>query len=122
MTKQTSKSKMPPEERALRRAAVGKAALEKIAKSEQLNFRVNEQSILELHQMAFEKGVPLGSMIREWVLERLSQEKLGTPDLTGRALRTLNEIHLKLNYLFESADEAVAAKAKPAKSKRTVTK
>jgi len=53
--------------------------------------------------MASRKGMPVGTMIREWVLERLSQEKLGTPDLTGRALLVLDEIHGKLNGLFNTS-------------------
>jgi len=93
---------MSPEERARRRASVGKAASEKVAKSEQLNFRLEEQSIIELQDMAFKKGMPVGTMIREWVLERLSQEKLGTPELAGKALHVLDEIHVKLNDLFSN--------------------
>ena len=53
--------------------------------------------------MAFSKGMPLGTMIRDWVLERLSRERLGTPDMTGRTLNVLYEIHGKLNGLFGSA-------------------
>jgi hypothetical protein len=102
MTQENKQSSMSPEERASRRAGVGKAASEKVAKSEQLNFRVEEQSIKELQQMAFERGVPVGSMIRDWVLERLVQEKLGKPELTGMALQMLDEFHRKLNGLFES--------------------
>jgi len=100
MSREEIKSRMSPEERARRRAAVGKAASEKILKSEQLNFRIEEQSISELHEMAFRKGMPVGTMIRDWVLERLSKEKLGTPDLTERALHVLDELHTKLNVLF----------------------
>jgi hypothetical protein len=47
MTKET-KSSMSQEERALRRAGVGRAASEKIGKSEQLNFRLEEKSINDL--------------------------------------------------------------------------
>lgn len=100
MSREEIKSSMSPDERARRRAAVGKAASEKISKSEQLNFRIEEQSISELQEMAFRKGMPVGTMIRDWVLERLSREKLGTPDLTGRALHVLDELHTKLNVLF----------------------
>lgn len=100
MTKAKKTSSMSPEERAQRRSAVGKTASEKIAKSEQLNFRLDEQSILDLNQLAFEKKTPVGTMVREWVLQRLSQEKLGAPELTGVAIQTLNEIHAKLDGLF----------------------
>lgn len=103
MSKREVKSSMTAAERNRRRAAVGQAASEKISKSEQLNFRVEEQLITELQDMAARKGMPVGTMIREWVLERLSQEKLGAPDMTGRALLVLDEIHDKLNKLFSSA-------------------
>jgi len=106
------KSSMSPEERANRRAAVGKAATEKIAKSEQLNFRLEEPSIKELQEMAFTKGLPVGTMIRDWVLERLAKEKAGSPDVAGKALHVLDEIHTKLNFLFEHDATLAAAVAK----------
>jgi hypothetical protein len=102
MKKKEMKSRMPPGERARRRASIGKAASEKVAKSEQLNFRIEEKSIVELQAIAFRKGMPVGTMIRDWVLERLSQEKLGTSDMTGKALHVLDELHGKLNVLFGS--------------------
>ncbi|HNG75134.1 MAG TPA: hypothetical protein PLY72_11785 [Candidatus Obscuribacter sp.] len=101
MSKKPIKSSMSPEARAQRRAIVGKAATEKIAKSEQLNFRLEEKSINELQELAFRRGLPVGTMIREWVLERLSRERLGTPQLADRALHVLDEIHTKLTILFE---------------------
>ncbi len=98
---------MSSEERAQRRASVGKAASEKVAKSEQLNFRLEEQSIKELQQLAFKKGMPVGTMIRDWVLERLACEKLGSAELSGRALLVLDEIHAKLNSLFDSGSSVI---------------
>ena len=77
MSKKPIKSSMSPEARAQRRAIVGKAATEKIAKSEQLNFRLEEKSINGLQELAFRRGLPVGTMIREWVLERLSRERTG---------------------------------------------
>ncbi|CAN5156937.1 hypothetical protein BH11CYA1_BH11CYA1_07510 [soil metagenome] len=105
MNREEIKSSMSSEERARRRTAVGKAASEKIGKSEQLNFRIEEQSINELQEMALRKGVPVGAMVRDWVLERLSIEKLGTPEMTGRALHVLDEIHGKLTGLFNNKDQ-----------------
>jgi hypothetical protein len=104
MSKEDRKSSMSKEERDRRRATVGKAASKKIAKSEQLNFRIEEQTINELQHMAFGKGLPVGTMIRDWVLERLSQEKLGTPDMTGKALHVLNDLHVKLLNLFGASE------------------
>jgi len=103
MTNQEVKSSMSPEERARRRDRVGKTATEKVAKSEQLNFRLEEHSISEIQSMAFRKGMPVGTMIREWVLERLAQEKLGSPERAAAAAHVLQEIHAKLSDLFTPA-------------------
>jgi predicted DNA binding CopG/RHH family protein len=100
MSKEKTNSAMSAQERSQRRGLVGKAASEKVAKSEQLNFRIEEQTIKELQNIALHQGLPVGTMIRDWVLERLSQEKIGRPDAAGKALRILDEIHVKLNYLF----------------------
>lgn len=94
------KSKMPPEERARRRVAVGKSAAEKIAKSEQLNFRLEEQSIKELQQLAYQKDMPLGTMIRSWVLDRLAREKIGRSGNEDRVLRLVDEFQAKLSKLY----------------------
>ncbi len=101
MSKDETPSRMSREERERRRTSIGKSASEKISKSEQLNFRIEEQSISELQAMAMRKGMPVGTMIRDWVLERLSQEKCGHFDLAGEAIHVLDEIHVKLNSLFE---------------------
>lgn len=101
MSKDETPSRMSQSERDRRRASIGRAATEKVSKSEQLNFRIDEHSINELQALAMGKGMPVGTMIRDWVLERLSQEKLGCLDLAGRAIHVLDEIHVKLNNLFE---------------------
>ena len=106
MTQKSKQSKMSPEERTRRRAAVGRAASEKIAKSEQLNFRLEEQSSRELQKMARKKGMPVGAMIRDWVMQRLAQEKAGSPQLTGKALQVLDEIHAKLDCLCEELERS----------------
>jgi len=91
------KSSMSPEDRARRRAALGKTASEKIAKSEQLNFRLEEKSIKQLQAVALQKGVPIGSMVREWVLERLSEEELGKDGTPGKALQMLIDLSHNLD-------------------------
>ncbi len=80
MTQDHPKSTMSKTEREARRAAVGRAASEKVSKSEQLNFRLERASIQALQTLSHSKGVPLGAMIRGWVLERLTQETLGVDD------------------------------------------
>lgn len=113
------KSKMPPEERARRRAVVGRWASEKIAKSEQLNFRIEEQSIRELQALAFERGLPVGTMIRYWVLERLISEKHGQPDQGAKALFVLECLHEKLNSFFQDLYSEQNEPQKRSASKRS---
>lgn len=97
------KSRMSPKERAQRRAAIGKTASEKVAKSEQLNFRLEEKTIRQLQELAYQKSIPLGTMIRDWVVERLLQESTGKPEITGKVLHVLDEIYGKLHSLFSSS-------------------
>ena len=129
MPKQTTT--MPAEERRRRRAEIGKAASKKIAKSEQLNFRIEEQAIRDLQDLACAHGLPVSTMIHDWVLERLAQEKLGKPESTGKILRLLSEFHTKLQHLFGSsvyqsatfnlkvAEQALEYEPKPKRRKHT---
>jgi hypothetical protein len=51
-----------------------------IARRGILHFRINEANVLELYEIAANKKKALGTMIREWVLERLKQEQNGGPN------------------------------------------
>jgi predicted DNA binding CopG/RHH family protein len=100
MSKNEIKSKMPMPERLARRKQLQEAVAYDYAKTEQVNFRIDEKSIRELMAVASEKGRPLGTLIREWVLERLVQEKAGKPELKGQAMVVLKEIFEKLQDLY----------------------
>jgi predicted DNA binding CopG/RHH family protein len=92
-----SKSKMPIDERLRRRQQLQKAAAKDYAKTEQINFRIDEESVNELIDVANAKGQPLGTLIREWVLERLAEEKSDKkPELKHKAPIVLREIFDKL--------------------------
>ena len=108
MSKEENKSKMSAAEREKRRSAVGRAASDKAAKTEQINFRIEEQFIAELQDMAYKNGIPVGTMIREWVLERLAAEKIGTDKNTSKALYLLNDMRGKLNSLFNNLPQETA--------------
>lgn len=108
MSKEENKTKMSAVEREKRRSEVGRAASEKVAKSEQINFRIEEQFIAELQNMAYKNGIPVGTMIREWVLERLTEEKIGTNKNTSKALYLLNDMRGKLNNLFNNLPQETA--------------
>jgi hypothetical protein len=103
MNKIKHKTTISPEERSRRRTEIGKAASKKIAKSEQLNFRIEEQVIKDLQELAYSQGLPVSTMIHDWVLERLVQEKFGKPEITAQSLQLLNELHIKLQNLFGSS-------------------
>lgn len=45
-----------------------------VRKSEQLNFRLEPELIGKLGDLAIKKRIPLGTMVRNWVVERLEQE------------------------------------------------
>lgn len=52
-----------------------KTARRKVAKREVLHFRIDQSSISAIYEMASNKEKPVGTMIREWVLERLQKEQ-----------------------------------------------
>ncbi len=134
MNKINHKTIISTEERNRRRAEVGKAASKKIAKSEQLNFRIEEQAIRDLQDLACSYGLPVSTMIHDWVIERLAQEKLGKPEITGKAFQILSELHDRLQKLFSSsvyqstainmkvAEESLAYEPKPKRNKQTGAK
>lgn len=99
------KSRMTPEERERRRSSVGKAAAEKIAKSEQLNFRIEATHIEELQRIAYSKSLPLGSMIRDWVIERMMTEKHGEHPKLGQMLHDLYKANASLSAIFGKSVE-----------------
>jgi predicted DNA binding CopG/RHH family protein len=103
MTEDNSKKPMSREEREARRAAVGRAAHEKVSKSEQLNFRLESASIRALQAMAFQKGLPLGAMIRDWVLDRLKRESSEATCKAEDTASIVADLRIALDALNASA-------------------
>ncbi|SRR5579885_1086033 len=69
------------------------AARADVAKRCVLHVRIDEPSILELYAVAASKKQPIGTMIREWLLERLEQERSGgTGDKIGDIERRLSAL------------------------------
>jgi len=101
MKKTGGRKPMTQAERNKRREAVGKAATEKIIKSEQLNFRISRSAIRSLVRLARERGLPLTTMVHDWVIERLLLEKAGRATSEGKALKMLEEIHGKLHGFLQ---------------------
>lgn len=106
------KSAMSSAERAKRRTNIGASASAKVAKSEQLNFRLEEEAIVELQKLSHTKGLALGTMIREWVLERLAEEKLGSPHNVGAAILILSEVQNKLTRFFDDLEKQQKASSR----------
>jgi hypothetical protein len=47
----------------------------RLAKRGVMRFRCTEDDILRLNEFAFTAGMPVGALIRNWVIERLDQEE-----------------------------------------------
>jgi hypothetical protein len=62
-------------ERSKRVSGIRAAAAGAVRKSGQLNFRIEPEVIARLGELSVKKRVPLGTMIRNWVVERLECEE-----------------------------------------------
>lgn len=68
-------SKMSKEEVERRGRRLQQEALKSVAKTEQLNLRMDEANIYRLYALAKDKRKPVGTMVREWIIERLDMEE-----------------------------------------------
>jgi hypothetical protein len=68
-------SKLSKEEVERRGRRLQQKALKSVAKTEQLNLRMDEANIYRLYTLAKNKRKPVGTMVREWIVERLDLEK-----------------------------------------------
>lgn len=79
-----------------------------VAKRGIMQFRADPEDILELYNLATVRKQPISTMVREWVLERLAQErgrssiklditidkkKVGSVSIASAILNTLNLKH-----------------------------
>jgi len=67
--------KLTMEEREQRRKKVQDEALEAVAARGQFNFRVDGDAIKRLYALAGARQMPVSTLVREWVLERLETEE-----------------------------------------------
>lgn len=78
------------------------SARAEVAKSEVMHFRLDTPSIEQLYVLAGHKRKPVGTLVREWVLERLQLESNPTPGITvslfevNQRLQAI-EKHLKIS-------------------------
>ena len=75
---------MAAQERKRRVEKIQLEAADLVRKSGQLNFRLEPELIGKLGDLAIEKRIPLGAMVRNWVLERFEQEQaIGSSSAVG---------------------------------------
>lgn len=67
--------KMTKEKLAKRKADMAARARAEVAKTEIVQFRLDADNITRLYEFATELKKPVGTMVREWVLERMDAER-----------------------------------------------
>lgn len=94
-------SKLSKEEIADRRKRMQDEARKSIVKSEQLNIRIDEDSLNRLYSLSAKLGKPVGSVVREWLLERLDQEE---QESSNEQLETIVEMLTSLHRKIDGLD------------------
>ena len=101
---------MTPEELSRRKRETLQQARAEVAKTGIVQFRIDEDSIQRLYARANELKKTIGTMAREWVLERLAEEE-------GRSSRVTTKLYediiTSINSRFDRL-EAVLVKEKNA--------
>jgi len=70
-------SKLSDSELKARRKRMQQEALKSVAKTSQLNIRIDEDCIMRLYALAAQEERPVGTMVREWIVDRLKFEEEG---------------------------------------------
>ena len=68
-------TKLSKEEIEKRGNRLQQKALKSVAKTEQLNIRMEEKNIFRLYSLAKNRKKPVGTMVRDWIIERLDLEE-----------------------------------------------
>lgn len=77
------------------------SARAEIARRHVLHFRIDKTNIAAVYKVAAEKKVPVGSMIRDWVLDRLAQEQDHASKL---APDRISELEMRMAILEKKID------------------
>lgn len=94
--------KMTKEELAKRKSEMAARARVEVAKTEIVQFRVDADSIEKLYEHAAALKMPIGTMVRQWVLERLAaEERSEEKSIQQDYLDSLASLHAKLDYWAE---------------------
>lgn len=105
-------SKLSKAEISTRRKRMQEEALKSIAKTEQLNIRIDEDSINRLYSVASNQGKPVGTMVRQWILDRLATEEQPGKD---EPLQMIIDLVSKLHTRIDQLDNALLGKKKSTK-------
>ncbi len=99
-------AKMTKEEIAARRKNMQERALHSIAKREQLNIRMDEELIMRLYSTAEGFKKPVGTLVREWVIERLNAGgKSGTELGVQQLLKEVSAMNKKIDKIEKSLNK-----------------
>lgn len=117
-------AKLTREQLDARRTANQQEALRSIAKTEQLNLRIDSEGIERLYEMSGKVGKPVGTMVREWITERLDQEEAGAEKTPAVALaiiqQKVSQLQQTLLPLKRPAQNSASASSKmPATGAKT---
>jgi hypothetical protein len=112
-------SKLSESELKARRKRMQQEALKSVAKSEQLNIRMDEDCVIRLYSFAAKAGCPVGTMVREWIVERLKIEESGGQ---SEPMQLLMEKISMLSAKIEHWDELLnKLKSPPAARRKKVS-
>lgn len=97
-------ARMTPEELSRRKRETLLQARAEVAKTGIVQFRIDEESIQRLYDRARELKKPIGTMAREWVLERLAAEEGRSSSVTTKLYE---DIMTSINLRFDRLEEVL---------------
>lgn len=97
-------AKMTPEELSKRKRETLLKARAEVAKTGIVQFRIDEESIQRLYDRASELKKPIGTMAREWVLQRLAAEEGRSSAVTTKLYE---DIMASINSRFDRLEEVL---------------
>jgi hypothetical protein len=107
--------KMTEEQLEKRKAEMTMRARAEIAKTEMVQFRIDAESISRLYERAAKYKMPIGTMVRGWVLDRLHSEEIAAQAGAPLSERdSLAKLHSRLDNI-----EALLLDKKPSQTKQS---
>lgn len=113
-------AKLTNQQIAVRRKRMQAEALKSIAKTEQLNIRIDQKSIIRLYDAAARHKKPVGAMIREWIIDCLnSDEQTNQVESTVEMDKLVSVLNQTVGYLqkFLTREQSIRVKEQPAQYK-----